>query len=225
MSSTPADLLVAPCSHAAARYAVEHWHYSGRLPTNKIARYGVWESGSFIGAVVFGDGANAGMFQPYGLHHTEGCELVRVALRDHRSPVTRVVAVAVRVLVARSPGLRVIVSFADPEQGHVGLIYQAGNWIYTGRTMAADEFIVRGVRMHGRALRATRKGHRKGGLPAPNVLEWTRKVLDPCARPVPGSSKHRYLYPLDRAMRRQIEPLRQPYPKAVASSPAAEVSM
>ena len=30
-------------------------------------------------------------------------------------------------------------------------------------------------------------------------------------------AKHRYLYPLDAAMRAQIEPLRKPYPKRAAS--------
>jgi hypothetical protein len=33
---------------------------------------------------------------------------------------------------------------------------------------------------------------------------------------MPG--KHRYLMPLDDAMREQIEPLRQPYPKRVRSA-------
>jgi trehalose 6-phosphate synthase/phosphatase len=31
------------CSHEAAKYACEKWHYSGRVPTSKSARIGVWE--------------------------------------------------------------------------------------------------------------------------------------------------------------------------------------
>ena len=31
--------------------------------------------------------------------------------------------------------------------GHVGAIYQAGNWIYAGMTEPADEYIVGGVRI------------------------------------------------------------------------------
>lgn len=54
---------------------------------------------------------------------------------------------------------------------------------------------------------------------AANILEWARKILDPNATIIKGTAKHRYLYPLDRAMRRQIQKLAQPYPKR-----AAEVS-
>ena len=43
------------------------------------------------------------------------------------------------------------------------------------------------------------------------------KILDPNAQVLKGSSKHRYLYPLDDAMRQQIQPLSRPYPKRVGS--------
>lgn len=45
------------CSHAAAKYAVEHWHYSGSLPTPPLVKVGVWEDEQFIGCVVFGRGS------------------------------------------------------------------------------------------------------------------------------------------------------------------------
>ena len=65
MSSRP-ELKLNWCSHAAAKYAVEHWHYSKRLPNQKLVKIGVWEFGIFRGAVIFGDGANPGLFVPYG---------------------------------------------------------------------------------------------------------------------------------------------------------------
>jgi hypothetical protein len=50
------------------------------------------------------------------------------------------------------------------------------------------------------------------------TLEWARSVLDPNTEKIRGSSKHRYLYPLDAAMRAQIEPLRKPYPKRASEA-------
>ena len=44
----------------------------------------------------------------------------------------------------------------------------------------------------------------------------TKKPFRDCA--VPGSSKHRYLMPLDDEMRQRIEPLRKPYPKRERSA-------
>ena len=59
------------CSHEAAKYAVEHWHYSGRIPPSKLAKVGVWEDGQFIGAIVYGVGATPEIGKPYGLEHMQ----------------------------------------------------------------------------------------------------------------------------------------------------------
>lgn len=197
------------CSYDAAKYAVEHWHYSERMPRTRVVKVGVWEDDRFIGCVLFNRGANNNMAKPYGLTQFQVAELVRVALTKHDTPVSRIVALSLRLLKKQSPDLRLVVSFADPDHGHVGSIYQAGNWVYTGMTTTADEYIVKGVRMHGRALRATRDGRGSGR----NVLEWARKTLDLNASAVSGSSKHRYLMPLDPEMATQIKPLARPYPK------------
>jgi len=208
------DLRVDWCSYQAAKWAVEHWHYSRAMPKSKIVHLGVWEDGAFVGCVLFNVSANNNIGKPYGLSMTEVCELVRVALKEHQSPVSQVVTIAVKMLKRQSPGLRLIVSFADPEHGHAGAIYQAMNWLYTGMTTSADEYIVNGKRWHGRALR-----HEK---PAHLTTKQAAAAIDPNYRTVAGSRKHRYLYPLDRAMRKQIEPLRKPYPKRETCGPSVE---
>lgn len=193
------------CSYEAAKYAVEHWHYSRRMPKSKLAKIGVWEDDRFIGAVIYGVGATSNLVIRFGIDKWNGCELVRVALREHKTPVTRIVSISLKMLSKEYPGLRMIVSFADPEYDHVGAIYQAGNWVYTGTTMASDEYIINGKRWHGRALR-----HEK---PAHLTTKEAAAIIDPNFRCLKGSSKYRYLYPLDDAMRKRIEPLRKPYPK------------
>lgn len=199
------DLRVDWCDYKAAKFAVEHWHYSKRMPKSKIVHLGCWEDGAFIGVVLFSVGANNNIGKPYELKQTEVCELVRVALTKHTSPVSQIVAKSIRMLREQSPGLRLIVSFADPEHGHAGGIYQAMNWLYLGKTTPAEEWIVNGKRWHGRALR-----HEK---PAHLTTAEAARMLDPNSERIMGSSKHRYLYPLDRAMRKKIAPLAQPYPK------------
>lgn len=58
---------------------------------------------------------------------------------------------------------------------------------------------------YARALR-----HEK---PAHLTTKQAALILDKNFSIVMGSSKYRYLYPIDDAMRKQIEPLRKPYPK------------
>lgn len=206
MSSRP-DLQLDWCSHTAAKYAVEHWHYSKTMPKSKLAKIGVWEHGQFIGAVIFGVGATRALVKRYGLMPEEGCELVRVALCQHHSPVSRIVSIALKMLRNEYQGLRLVVSYADPEHSHTGSIYQAGGWIYDGKSATADEYLFLGRRWQGRSFRNSYKG-----------LEH-----HPSVKIIKGSSKYRYLYPLDKEIRQRILPLAKPYPKRVkdSSEPAA----
>lgn len=196
MSSHP-KLKLDWCSHEAAKYAVEHWHYSKRMPKSKLVRIGVWENDEFIGCILFGVGATGDLVKQYGLDKIQGCELVRIALAKHYSPVTKIVKFALKMLQQYCPGLRLVVSFADPAHGHLGKIYQGGNWYYSGVTSINDEYILNNRRYQGRSFRNSYKGMEH----------------HPLVQIVKGSSKYRYLMPLDRNMRKQIETLKQPYPK------------
>jgi|TARA_R110000772_G_scaffold186895_1_gene298082 hypothetical protein len=184
-------------THKAAKYAVENWHYSESMPSGKIVKIGVWENKTFIGVVLFSSGANNVLGKPYGLGQTECCELTRIALTNHLTPVSRIIKISFNFLRKSNPGLRLIISFADTDQGHHGGVYQATNWIYNGKTNSADEYIVFGKRLHGRSMRA-----KYGTHIGKNFI----KIIK-------GSSKHRYLMPLDKEMAKQINLLAKPYPK------------
>jgi hypothetical protein len=194
------------CSYEAAKYAVEHWHYSHNMPKSKNARIGVWEDGRFVGCVIFGMGASSHLGNPYGLDVFQAAELVRVALTKHNNPVSKIVSIATRMLRREMPGLRLLVSYADPMQNHHGGIYQALNWIYVGDT-SPDYYILdkNGRKWHSRVV-------------SPKGYKSQYGVMRKAIRPDEGEKvitlgKHKYLMPLDDDMRRQIEPLRKPYPK------------
>lgn len=195
------DLRVDWATHEAAKYACEHWHYSRCLPPSKTAKLGVWEEKQFIGVIVYGVGATSALCKPYGLQPDQGCELVRIALTKHKTPVSRLIAISLKIIRATFRGLRLIVSFADPEQGHYGGIYQASGWLFCGDTTRSDEYFYKGKRWQGRAFRHKHKGMEN----------------HPSVRKIKGSSKHRYLMPLDNEMRKKILPLSRPYPKRAGS--------
>jgi hypothetical protein len=199
-------LTVAWCTHEAATYAVMHWHYSKTMPSGKLVKVGAWEAGRFVGAVLFGKGASPNLGGQFGVSNVEVCELVRVAMRDHVTPTTALVAAALRMLRRHSPGLRLVVSFADAGQGHLGTLYQAGNWIYTG-PVEHTWYRVRGRLVHPKTLHST---YGIGGQSVP----WLRAHVDPKAERVAMPAKHRYLMPLDRAMRRAVMPYALPAPRA-----------
>jgi hypothetical protein len=205
MSSKP-TLRLDWCSHQAAKYAVEHWHYSRSLPTPPLVKVGVWEDERYIGCVLFSRGANNNIGKAFGLASTEVAELTRIALTTHKTPVSRIARVAMLFLREQSSGLRLVISYADPSHDHHGGIYQAGNWTYLGQSPASTEYVgPDGKQWHGRMVSATGRKHVYGQSRA----VWRH---DQCT-PVIVAGKHKYAMPLDDAMRAQIAPLAKPYPK------------
>lgn len=201
------ELKIDWATHEAAKYAVENWHYSKCVPKSKLVKVGIWEGGVFAGVVIFGSGACPQIAKPYKLSQTEVAELVRVALKPgHFYETTKCVALAIRLLRKSAPMLRLVVSYADPEQGHHGGIYQGGNWLYSGQTVPTEwfEMVATGERIHSHVYRRGQRG-RATRDKATGVIRSVRLV------------KHKYLMPLDNEMRKQIEPLRKPYPKRVRS--------
>jgi len=196
------------CSHEAAKYACEKWHYSKRIPKSKLVKVGVWENEKFIGCVIFSYGSTPQIGKPYRLKMTEICELTRIALTKHKAPVSKIMAIAIRMLKKHCPGLRLIVSYADLDQDHHGGIYQATNWLYAGKTKPDCYLKVRGVIEHRKSV------YDRYGCQG---LDWIKRNVDPKAERIADAGKHKYLMPLDRTMSEMIKVLAKPYPKRAGS--------
>ena len=181
------------CSQKAAKHAVMRWHYSRAMPSSKLVRMGIWEGGKFVGAIIYGVGANRHLARPFGLKPTQVCELVRVALAPGRYwPTSRCVAKSLKLLSKQSPGLRIVVSYADRGQGHKGTIYQACNFTFLGETFQSY-LKVKGTVVHPRTL-YDRYG------PGGQSLGWLRKNVDPHAKRVEMPAKLKYAYEFDRRL-------------------------
>ena len=203
------------CSRAAARWAVEHWYYRPVMPAGKILTIGVWEDGEFAGTVVFGMSVSDALGRRWGLGTFECCELARLVLRPgHRCQVSRVVRVALIFLRRRCPGIRAVVSFADSQLHHGG-VYQAGGWIYTGRTAPDRVYTDAAGRVwHSREVKESGWCRTFGGkisrCPRPSECTATR---------VPG--KHRYVMAMDEETRRKVALFAAPLPSRLGDAPEA----
>jgi hypothetical protein len=188
----------------AAQHAVLTWHYSKRMPLEPLVKVGVWEDGRYIGVVLFGRGAANNLGDAWGLQQTEVAELVRVALNKHAAPVSRIVSIATKLFRKASPGTRLLVSFADPSEGHHGGIYQAMGWTFTGRSATGKQYFYEGRWQHNREVTAGAFG-KKGAKVSPAKL----KTLPQRDR----VGKLRYVLPLDKSLAGLVASRSQPYPK------------
>lgn len=208
------DLKLDWCSYEAAKYACEHWHYSKSVPMPPLNMVGVWESGKFIGCVLYGRGASPKLGARFSLEQTEVCELVRVALASHETAVSRIVAISLKFLKKHNANLKLVVSFADTNQGHHGGIYQAGNWVYSG-TSNSNKFF---------RDKAGRMWHPRQVSTSGEIKQFGKRVA--CVKrsdcePVVQAGKHRYLMPLCESINPAVEALRKPYPKRVVDDKAS----
>lgn len=140
-----------------------------------------------------------------GTSPDDGATLTRLWLSDQLpgNSESKFIGVVPRAL-KRHTSLKFLLSYADPSRGHVGTIYQATGWLYTGlsqRTALID--IGDGQVHHSRSL-----GHRFG---THSVKHFRKHGVD--AFTVPQERKHRYLYLLDRSLRASINTAVLPYPK------------
>jgi hypothetical protein len=104
-------------------------------------------------------------------------------------------------------------------QGHIGAIYQAGNWVYVG-SIRASHYMLNGKLTHSKSVNAKYEAvrrmlsqRRKTGDKNARLVLWLRENVDPEARTIKTPPKYKYLMPLDPEMRAQVELLRKPHPK------------
>lgn len=202
-------LKIGPCSRKAAKYAVENWHYSKSLPASGLFLIGVWEAETFIGCIIFSRGANNNMGKRIGLPDPRHCvELTRVALNKHQHTVTHIVKAAFKELRKHNPGIRAVMSYADPEQGHHGGIYQAGGWTYIGRSGAMPNFYINGKRMHPKSIAS------KYGTNDLNKI----KNMGVNIQKTKSEPKHTYAIGFDRQMKNRLKKMKQQNPPRTSAS-------
>ena len=181
------------CSRDAAMHACRAWHYSRTLPNIQAVYIGVWEDERYIGCIVFGAGANANIHRPYGLKRHEVIELTRVALDAHKAPVTRILSIALKMVRKQFPNVRLVISYADADQGHEGTIYRAGNWIYDGFTTNGQQQLIIGSRaLHKKSAKTLVRGQSVS-------LNALRPIYGDAVRWHKPAGKHKFIYWLRRA--------------------------
>ena len=204
---TPAlhSLLVQPVPIVLTKQLLEREHYLHSFPGSTKLAFGVFWGARLLGALTLGAGP-ANVYSLVGGVTPDHClTLSRLWLSDelpHNSE-SRFIGIVTRAL-KRNTSLRFLVSYADPAQGHLGTIYQATGWVYTGLSQATPLYdIGDGRHYHSRSLSHSFGSH--------GVAHFQSRGIE--VNLVPQEAKHRYLYFLDPAWRARLRVPALPYPK------------
>jgi hypothetical protein len=128
-------------------------------------------------------------------------ELSRLWAPDGHEPneLTRLIASAARLLRKDAPACELLVSFADPNQGHTGGVYRAASWHYCGQSSER-----RGYRTAD-GLSVSRRSFHSGSTSLPDALPMHKQL-----------GKLRYIRPLTRRARRSVRIPILPYDRIPA---------
>jgi hypothetical protein len=203
-------MVIRPITSKQAMAIVLRHHYSGRKVGAKFA-FGLFDDGLLCGVVVYSTPASYTLCRGVcGPDMSKSVlELSRlVVTTDRKNAASTLVGSSMREL-----GDCILVSYADCNDhvGHVGYVYQATNWLYTGQGTAEPKWV-----------------HPETG----DVVSYTRRWIDKKAAKlgldwkdlikVKQQGKHRYVaFTGNRRFRRKCRSLLNykvlPYPKGATT--------
>ena len=195
----------------AQRLSIAHHYLHRRAPCSRA--FGLFAAGrrdECRGVVMYGTPSSAplrsGIAGPE--HALNVVELTRLWVSDD------VPANGESFLIGRTvarAGKEIVVSFAEIEQGHAGIVYQATNWLYTGLSAKRTNWTIEGDARHCQSI--------ADQYTAAEIREkyGDKFTLQPRPR------KHRYVY-INAKRKRRAEILAAlrypviPYPKSIVQT-------
>ena len=156
-------------------------HYAKRIPQIMYA-FGLYDDEHLVGVVTYGIPASPSLCM--GICGKEWSdkvlELNRLCLQDNtKNQSSFLVSNSIKLL----PKPTIVVSYADTSQGHVGYVYQATNFLYTGLSANRVDWTVKGLEhKHSKTL--------SDGMTLESIKEKYGDDFYYAER----SRKHRYIY-------------------------------
>lgn len=198
-------------NYETASNMVKTYHYAHRVPSIVLA-VGMYVDDVLAGCCSFGTPATANTRRLCGEDYVLSMlELNRLYIHDWagRNSESWLVGQAFKIIRRSYPQYLIVLSYADADEHHIGYIYQATNFLYTGST--GREHL--GFEIGGKVIHRQTINDRYG---TSSVKAMAR--LAPLAVPVYGTTKHRYVYFLgNRTQRKTLRKALRwpvlPYPK------------
>lgn len=154
------DLAIEPCLPSKIKWFIEQYHYSHNINGVHISCcFSVKHNGTLVGGVIYGKTATTA-WKRYGETEHEVLELRRLALLDRcgRNSESRTIGWTLRWIAKNMAWVKTVISYADPNYGHTGIIYRASNFEYHGQTATDTAYLFNGKSYHSRALRNKHNG-------------------------------------------------------------------
>ncbi len=223
---------VAPIASAAEARAFVAQHHYAATSSSTAHRFGLYRSGELAGVALFGPPASMNAHRAVfpTLTPKQAVTLGRLVLLDNVPGNGESWFVAQCFELLRARGIVAVESCADPQprttssgelvfRGHLGIVYQATNGRYVGKTNDASlRLFPDGTVFSNRASGKVVQGDQGRAYAVDQLVAWGADTLrtdeDPLAwvrcwrakltRPMRHRGNHRYLWCLDKRRRREV---------------------
>ena len=157
------EFSVVRCERSEVRDFIEEWHYSKSI-NGLMSDYcfKLMDGNRMIGAMIYGRFAMANVWKKYSNSPEEVIELRRLCCIDDTPKNTESYFIGSTLRwLKKNTTIKTVISYADPEYGHEGIIYQATNFKDIGKTSAGKVIMYNGKKYHDKAIRTKYKGELK----------------------------------------------------------------
>lgn len=180
---------VKECPLSIAKDICRNNHYLHRVPSI-VAHYGLYRNDELLGIITFGVPPSPQLMKICGEEYkTSLLELNRLWCYDQspKNSESYLISQGIKLLKKDRPETKILVSFADSREGHLGYIYQATNWYFTGWSVpGGGSIVINGKDYHPKNL------NNKYGTSDLNKLKEILNTENIFYRP--RSKKCRYVY-------------------------------
>jgi hypothetical protein len=196
-------------------YETEPWllkkHYAKRIPPISFA-FGLYEGAILVGVCTYGVPSSATLRD--GIAGADNSkfvlELNRLCIESsNKNAASYLVGGSLRML----PKPSIVVSYADTAQNHIGYVYQACNFMYTGLSAKRTDWKIKGMEhLHSQTIVDLSKN-----LDGSRV-QFMREKFGKDFYLLERSRKHRYIYVTgkSRNLKNSIKYSQEPYPKGTS---------
>ncbi len=161
-------------------------HYAKRIPSISYA-FGLFYNEQLVGVITYGTPPSSPLRKGiagtnYAAHILE---LNRLCLKyNNKNEASFLVSKSLKLL----PKDKIIVSFADTSQGHVGTVYQATNFKYFGLSAKRTDWKIKGMEhLHGQTVADMSRGKE-------DRAQYMRDTFGENFYLADRPRKHRYIY-------------------------------
>lgn len=154
---------VIPCERKEIKTFIETWHYSKSINgLHSQYCFKLMSGKEIIGAAIFGRLAMHNQWKRFGLQESDVIELRRLCCIDQAPKNTESFFISKMLKwLEKNTEIKTVVSYADAEYSHSGIIYKASNFHLLDFRKGAKVILWGEKRYHDKAIRTKYKGKLK----------------------------------------------------------------